>query len=91
MEKDEIVLKCTHNITVINNMYWYKQTGRVLTFLGANYNGKLDLPGGFTMDVDQKSRSSKLTRDVARLKDAGVYFCAVRDTAAGSKLASVQK
>lgn len=85
------MLTCTHNITVINNMFWYKQTGRVLAFLGANYNGKSDLPDGFTMDVEQKSRSSKLTRDVARLKDAGVYFCAVRDTVAGSKLASVQE
>ncbi|KAH0626237.1 hypothetical protein JD844_001082 [Phrynosoma platyrhinos] len=94
-EGNKIEINCTQNVTSHNTMYWYKQkshlAGGTFSFLGYSFEVNSFKVGDYQMDVIKASRFTRLSRDRARLSDAGVYFCAVRDTVKGSQILPVQK
>ncbi|XP_025046929.1 uncharacterized protein LOC102386958 [Alligator sinensis] len=93
LEGGRLHISCNHNITPHQRMYWYRQPPQgqgAPIFLGSGYDGTSPA-GELTMEVYLASRSSTLSRDGARLQDAGIYYCATEDTVTGVEAPAASK
>ncbi|XP_066837839.1 uncharacterized protein [Anser cygnoides] len=89
-----INITCSHaNIQSYDTIYWYHQLpGRGPAFLVRAYSGSEDVtdPAG-RLSVAADRRSSALWLAQPRLRDAAVYYCALRATGRGAGAAAGQE
>ena len=89
-----INITCSHpNIQSNDYIYWYRHLpGRGPAFLVFGTRGSkalTDLPGRLEVAADRRSSALWLTKP--RLRDAAVYYCALRATGRGAGAAAVQE
>ncbi|KAI6059647.1 T-cell receptor delta chain V domain [Aix galericulata] len=93
-EDTGINITCLHpNIQSYDYIQWYRHLpGRGPAFLVSALSGSkplTDLPGWLVVAADRRSSALWLTQP--RLRDAAVYYCALRATGRGAGAAAVQE
>uniref|UniRef100_A0A8C9Q6M9 Ig-like domain-containing protein n=1 Tax=Spermophilus dauricus TaxID=99837 RepID=A0A8C9Q6M9_SPEDA len=83
MEKEAVTFNCTYEISDSTYyLFWYKQPPRGKpTFLirQDSYNEQNATEGRYSLNFQKASSSIQLTITASQLKDAAVYFCALRE------------
>nr|XP_038024830.1 uncharacterized protein LOC119713036 isoform X2 [Anas platyrhynchos] len=93
-EGTSINITCSHpNIQTGEVIHWYRHLpGQGPAFLMSAFSGSrelTDLPGWLVVAADRRSSALWLTKP--RLRDAAVYYCALRATGRGAGAAAVQE
>nr|XP_038028235.1 uncharacterized protein LOC113840683 [Anas platyrhynchos] len=93
-EGTSINITCSHpNMQTGYSIYWYRhlpgQGPTFLVFGTKGSNALRDLPGRLVVAADRRSSALWLTEP--QLRDAAVYYCALRATGRGAGAAAVQE
>uniref|UniRef100_A0A3B4FWV2 Ig-like domain-containing protein n=1 Tax=Pundamilia nyererei TaxID=303518 RepID=A0A3B4FWV2_9CICH len=91
---EDVKINCSQSIQNYDTILWYKQSAKLLQFLGYMYLNNYNPEPGVNVSMDgnaDKGKNGTLIIKEPKVSSSGVYFCAAYYHSAARHYTSIQK